>query len=63
MDVQTPPHHSQLFTLRVWQEQMTDGQAEWRGQVQRVTTGETLYFRDWHTLIAHLVNLLTNLTD
>jgi hypothetical protein len=41
---------SQLFTLRVWPESTGDGAVEWRGKVQRVVDGETLYFRDWSDL-------------
>jgi len=41
---------SQLFTLRIWPESTGDGAVEWRGKVQRVADGETLYFRDWSDL-------------
>ena len=36
---------SHLFTLRVWQEDLGDGQIEWRGQIKHVLSGETRYFR------------------
>jgi hypothetical protein len=49
---------SQLFTLRLWQEQIDDRRSEWRGQVQEVTTGEARYFRDWQTLIEHLRGMI-----
>ena len=49
------PHpHSYLFMLKVWAEELGDGQWEWRGQVQHVKSGETRYFRDWSTLITFL---------
>jgi hypothetical protein len=54
MDTKQTPTHSHLFTLRVWPEDMGDGRIEWRGQVKHVLSGETSYFRDWPTLIAHL---------
>ncbi len=44
------PEQSQLFTLRMWQEELGDGQVEWRGSVQHVLSGEIRYFRDWQML-------------
>jgi hypothetical protein len=41
---------SQLFMLRLWQEDLGSGEADWRGKVQHVNSGEAIYFRDWHTL-------------
>ena len=41
---------SQLFTLRIWPETRGNGDIEWRGKVQRVADGETLYFRNWSDL-------------
>ena len=56
-DLGSPPselrYHSQLFTVRLWREQLTD-HWEWRGKVQHVMSGETRYFRDWETLIDFL---------
>jgi hypothetical protein len=49
---------SHLFTVRVWAEDIGNGQTEWRGRVRHVTSGETYYFRDWPTLIAHLLKML-----
>jgi hypothetical protein len=51
-------HRSHLFTVRLWAEDIGHGQTEWRGRVQQVTSGEAYYFRDWPTLIAHLLKLL-----
>ena len=48
------PSRSHLFTVRVWQEDMGDGQWEWRGKVQHVLSGEAFYFREWQELIARL---------
>jgi hypothetical protein len=45
---------SQLFTVRVWLEELGEGRSEWRGKVQHVLSGEARYFRDWATLIAAL---------
>jgi hypothetical protein len=51
------PHHSHLFTLRLWQEAWGDGQSEWRGQVQHVLSGEARYFREWPALIVYLLEM------
>jgi hypothetical protein len=45
---------SHLFTLRLWREEVTEGRIEWRGKVQSVVDGETLYFCDWDNLLAFL---------
>ena len=51
-------HHSHLFTVRLWLENLGAGRAAWRGQVQHVLSGETHYFRDWPRLIALLRAML-----
>lgn len=50
----------QLFTVRVWQEDLGEGRVEWRGKVQHVASGEAHYFRDWETLIEYLQDVLEN---
>jgi hypothetical protein len=52
------PSHS--FSVRLWPEEMDNGQIEWRGQVQHVLSGEVQYFRDWSTLIGYLLTMLPN---
>ena len=52
--------HSQLFILRIWQENLEEGRLEWRGKVQHMTSGEAHYFRDWSGLIACLQQILGN---
>lgn len=49
---------SQLFTVRLWLEDLGNGQMDWRGKVQHVNSGEARYFRDWPTLVAFLEKLL-----
>jgi hypothetical protein len=49
---------SHLFTVRLWLEPLGDGQAEWRGKVQHVPSGEAQYVRDWSTLKAFLERLV-----
>lgn len=46
--------HTQLFTLRVWVEDVGDGRTEIRGQIKHVLTSETVYFREWDALVAFL---------
>ena len=58
METGQPQKKSQLFTVRLWVEQLGDGQTEWRGQVQHVISGETHYFREWPALIARLIAML-----
>jgi hypothetical protein len=53
-----PTPRSQLFTVRLWLEDLGDGRSEWRGQVQHALSRETRYFRDWQTLAAFLAEQL-----
>jgi hypothetical protein len=55
-----PTHRpiTHLFTVRLWLEPVGEGQAEWRGKVQYVLTGEWRYFRDWPSLVACLNAML-----
>ena len=55
MDRASPEPHSHLFTIRLWLEDLGDGQVEWRGSVQHVISGELRYFRDWPALIEFLI--------
>jgi hypothetical protein len=55
------PLRSHLFTVRVWQEQMSAGQSEWRGRVQLLSTRETRYFREWAGLAALLLAMLAEI--
>lgn len=50
MPQRPPSAHSYLFTVRLWWEDLGDGQTEWRGVVRLVTSGEEHFFRDWETL-------------
>ena len=45
--------------MRVWQEELGNGQKEWRGKVQEVHSGEVRYFREWPTLVAALLKMLS----
>jgi hypothetical protein len=54
---------SQLFTLRVWPEETNEGHAEWRGKIQRVVSGETLYFHDWQAMMSFLLATLDIAAD
>lgn len=54
---------TQLFTIRLWQEEIQANMWEWRGQVQEVQTGETRYFRTRRQLLALLQELLPPLVN
>ena len=57
-DYPESPQRSDLFTVRLWREDLGDGRSEWRGKVQHVLSGEALYFREWAALIAALQEML-----
>jgi len=57
-DMRRSAHCSYLFAVRLWPEDLADGQVEWRGHVLHVLSGEGRYFRDWPMLIALLRALL-----
>jgi len=41
------PPYSHLFTVRLWLEELGEGQQEWRGKLKNVANGDERYFRDW----------------
>ena len=53
--------HSNLFTLRIWQEKLDHDHTEWRGRIQHVLSGDTRHFRDWPALREHLLEMLQTL--
>lgn len=59
MTHKTSQQRSDLFTIRVWAEDLGAAQAEWRGKVQHVATGEARYFRSWQQLIDYLTATLS----
>lgn len=50
---------SYLFTVRVWEEDMTADRTEWRGKVQLFLNGEVRYFRNWTDLAPLLITMLS----
>lgn len=58
MEEEHQPPRSQLFTVRLWMEDLGDGQVEWRGKVLHALSGDARYFRDWPSLLAFLGNWL-----
>ncbi len=58
MDKAQRPARTHLFTVRVWLEDLGEGQTEWRGEVHEVVSGERRYFRDWPTLVTLLQAML-----
>ena len=51
MDTAHLSSRSHLFTLRLWREDLGQGQTEWRGEVHEVVSGERRSFRDWSMLL------------
>jgi hypothetical protein len=51
-----PPVHT--FVLRVWLERGEGDPCEWRGELKRVPTGETAYFRTLEALAGLLLQLV-----
>ena len=51
---------SYLYTVRLWPEELGNGQLEWRGCVKYVASGEEHYFRDWSSLCAVMVGMVSN---
>lgn len=58
MDEGRLTYRSELFTVRLWPEDLGEGQVEWRGRVQHVLSGRSDYFREWPDLIAFLAQAL-----
>ena len=56
MMVEEKPAQLQLFTLRVWVEDVGDGRSEIRGQIKHIPTGETTFFRKWSSLKSFLMH-------
>jgi hypothetical protein len=49
-----------LFIVRLWREELTQDQVEWRGQVTSLMSGEVRYFRDPATLYNVLLTIMAN---
>ena len=54
------PTPSYLFTVRLWWEDLGQGQTELRGIVKLVSSGEEHYFRDWGALKEVMVSMVAN---
>jgi hypothetical protein len=39
-------HRSDLFTVRLWPEEIENGEVERRGEVRHVMSGQSRYFRE-----------------
>ena len=63
MDRERQRPRSHLFTIQLWQEEVIQGQMEWRGKVHHVSSGHVYYFRDWQKLILFLQEMLPTSTS
>jgi hypothetical protein len=57
-DADLPTSSSHLFMVRLWLEDLGNGEYDWRGKVQYVNSGEARYFHDWSTLELFFESLL-----
>ena len=53
---------SHLLLLRIWREDLGDGQSEWRARAQHIISGEAVFIRRWEDLEAFL-STFDNLAD
>lgn len=64
MEVYDHPYQpAHIFTLRLWQEELSRGEMEWRLQLRSVETDKTHYFRDWPSLIGLLLEMVPSVDD
>src|SRR2546421_6887723 len=59
MDKASQSPRSHLFTVRVWQEEVKNGQTEWRGKGKMITTGGGHYFFELGGVVALLLTMLS----
>ncbi len=57
-DADRPAQRSHLFMLRLWLEDLGNGQTGWRGKIQHVNSSEVRYFRNWATMEAFVEELV-----
>jgi hypothetical protein len=61
-DIPQPLHlQTHLFTVRLWVEELADGQTEVRMQARHTVSGETHYFRDGELLLSYLLTKVQEL--
>jgi hypothetical protein len=46
MDKEQQHPRSHLFTVQLWQEELSKGQTEWRGKAQHLSSGQVHFFRE-----------------
>ena len=63
MENQTRHHKMHLFVIRVWTEQSHQGEVEWRGKAQEISSGKEGYFIGWQALGELLQTLVTDEND
>ncbi len=58
MELEPTHARSNLFTVRLWEENLGAGEKEWRGRIQNIATGEITHFRDWPGLVSALTRMV-----
>ncbi len=51
------------FLIRLWPEDLGNGEVEWRGKAQDIATGDSSYFRGWAGLVAAIQKALAQPWD
>ena len=57
-EIDRPGSPSQLFTIRLWTEDLDEREREYRGQARHVVSGVIRNFREWSDLEAFLMATL-----
>lgn len=47
-----------VFTVRLWQEPLTDDESEWRGTIKNLSTSEVRHFRTWDEIAVLVPRML-----
>ena len=54
----SPASTRHVFMVRVWEEASADQPTQWRGSVEHVRSGRTVYFIDFHDVQAFILGVL-----
>jgi hypothetical protein len=53
------PLGTYVFVVRLWEEDLGQGQSELRGYAQHINTGNSLYFRDLQTMNQFFIQVMS----
>jgi len=52
---------SHVFTVYLWLEDIGEGQSEWRGRIEHLSTGEARYCREGTPVISWLLQMFASI--